>query len=68
MFARLQHASDVFWREWQIYCCFLLFYVPEASLSSANKHLDGSMWHLLVFVSFAHCMLRISHSDFDAYF
>ena len=65
MFACLQHASGVFWREWQIYGCFMLFYVPEASLFSADKQLEGGMWHFSVFVSFAHCMLHTSHSDFD---
>ncbi len=66
MFARLQHASGVFWREWQIYGCFTLFYVPEASLSSADKQLEGITWHLSVFVSFAHCTLHVIHSDFDS--
>lgn len=65
VFARLQQASGVFWREWQIYGCFTVFYVPKASLSSADKQLEGIMWHLSVFVSFAHCMLHIIHSDLD---
>lgn len=66
VFACLQHATGVFWREWQIYGCFMLFYVPEARLSSADKQLEGSMWHLSVFVSFPHCTLHISHSDSDS--
>lgn len=69
VFARLQNASGVFWRQRQqrqICGCLTLLYVPEASLSSADKQLEGSVWHLSEFVIFPHCMLHITHSDFDS--
>jgi len=55
----LQHLSGALWREWQIHGCILLVYVPEASLSSADKKLEGNMQHLSVFVCFPHCILHI---------
>lgn len=63
VFTCLQHASGVIWREWQIYGCFMLFCVPEASLSSGDKQLEGIMASLSVCRV---CSLYVSHhSDFD---
>lgn len=58
----------VFWREWQIYGCFMLFYVPEAS---AFLQLTGSLkaaCHISQCLSalLTVCCIII-HSEFDSW-
>lgn len=43
VFACLQHASGVFWREWQIYGCFMLFHVVPCSWGKSFPQLTDSL-------------------------
>lgn len=67
VFACLQHASGILEGMADLWLFYVILCPWGKCLSSADKQLEGSMPHLSVFVSFAHCMLYISHSDFDSW-